>query len=80
MKFHVKKGDTVEVIAGNDRGSSGKVVEICADGQRVRVEGVRLVKRHSRKSPSNPQGGIVEKVGAIHISNVKLLEPAGANK
>jgi large subunit ribosomal protein L24 len=70
--FHVKKGDVVEVIAGNHRGSKGKVLEICSGSQRVRVEGVNLVQKHSRKTQANPQGGIVEKEGAIHISNVKV--------
>jgi large subunit ribosomal protein L24 len=70
--FHVKKGDLVEVIAGNHRGSKGKILEICSGSQRVRIEGVNLVKRHMRKSQANPQGGVVEKEGPIHVSNVKV--------
>ncbi len=74
FKFHVKKGDNVEVISGNFRGSSGKVLEILPRKQQVLVEGVRIIKKHLRKSQDNPQGKIAEREGPIHISNVKLLE------
>jgi large subunit ribosomal protein L24 len=74
LKFHVKKGDNVEVISGNFRGSSGKVLEVIARKQQVLVEGVRIIKKHLRKSQDNPQGKIAEREGPIHISNVKLLE------
>jgi large subunit ribosomal protein L24 len=70
-KLHVKKGERVEVIAGNHRGSSGNVLEICGDGQRVRIEGVNVVKKHARKTQANPQGGVVEQEAPIHISNVR---------
>src|SRR4051812_42860686 len=73
-KFHVKKGDNVEVIAGNFRGSSGKILQILARKQRVLVEGVRIIKRHLKKSQDNPQGKIAEREGPIHISNVKVIE------
>lgn len=76
LKFHVKKGDQVEVISGNFRGSSGKILEVLPKKQRVLVEGVRLIKKHLRKSEDNPQGKIVEREGPIHISNVRLIEPA----
>lgn len=75
-KFHVKKGDRVEVIAGNHRGSTGNILEVCSDGRRVRVEGVNLVKKHARKTQANPQGGVVEQEGAIHISNVRVAVTA----
>ena len=75
MKFHVKKGDEVEVISGNFKGSSGKVLEIRPRKQQVLVEGVRIIKKHLRKSEDNPQGKIAEREGPIHISNVKRLEP-----
>lgn len=74
IKFHVHKGDQVEVISGNFRGSSGKVLEVLARKERVVIEGVRMIKRHLRKSQDNPQGKIAEREGPIHISNVKLLE------
>ena len=74
IKFHVKKGDQVEVISGNFRGSSGKVLEVLPRKQRVLVEGVRLIKKHLRKSQDNPSGKIAEREGPIHISNVRLVE------
>jgi large subunit ribosomal protein L24 len=73
IKFHVKKGDEVEVISGNFKGSSGKVLEVIARKQQVLVEGVRIIKKHLRKSEENPQGRIAEREGPIHISNVKLI-------
>jgi large subunit ribosomal protein L24 len=74
VKFHVKKGDQVEVIAGNFRGSSGKILEVLHRKERVLVEGVRIIKKHLRKSQDNPTGKIAEREGPIHISNVKLVE------
>ena len=74
IKFHVKKGDHVEVISGNFRGSSGKILEVLPRKQRVLVEGVRIIKKHLRKSQDNPSGKIAEREGPIHISNVKLIE------
>jgi large subunit ribosomal protein L24 len=74
IKLHVHKGDNVEVISGNFRGSSGKVLEVIARKQRVLIEGVRLIKKHLKKSQDNPQGKIAEREGPIHISNVRVLE------
>lgn len=74
IKLHVRKGDHVEVISGNHRGSTGKVLEVIARKQRVLIEGVRIIKRHLKKSQDNPQGKIAEREGPIHISNVKVLE------
>jgi large subunit ribosomal protein L24 len=74
IKFHVKKGDHVEVISGNFRGSSGKILAVFPGKQRVLVEGVRIIKKHLRKSQDNPSGKIAEREGPIHISNVRLLE------
>lgn len=74
IKHHVKKGDQVEVISGNFRGSSGKVLEVISKKDRVLIEGVRLIKKHMRKSQDNPQGSIAEREGPIHISNVKVVE------
>jgi large subunit ribosomal protein L24 len=79
IKLHVRKGDNVEVIAGNFKGSSGKVLEVIARKQRVLVEGVRMIKKHLKKSQDNPQGKISEREGPIHISNVKVLERAERN-
>ena len=72
--FHVKKGDQVQVITGNHSGSIGKILQVLPKKQRVLIEGVRLIKKHVRKSQDNPQGAIVEREGPIHISNVKLVE------
>jgi large subunit ribosomal protein L24 len=74
----LKVGDTVQVIAGAERSETpetkrGKVLKIDRDAQRVTVEGVRLVKRHLRKTPQQPEGGIVEKPGTIHISDVQVV-------
>ncbi|MDQ2824294.1 MAG: 50S ribosomal protein L24 [Verrucomicrobiota bacterium] len=74
LKFHVKKGDNVQVISGNFRGSTGKVLEVLPRKQRVLIEGVRIIKKHLRKSQDNPTGKIAEREGPIHISNVKLVE------
>jgi large subunit ribosomal protein L24 len=76
-KFHVKKGDQVEVISGNFRGSQGKILEVIPSKQRVLIEGVRIIKKHLRKSEDNPQGRIAEREGPIHISNVKLVQRDG---
>jgi large subunit ribosomal protein L24 len=74
FKFHVKKGDDVEVISGNFKGSQGKILEVLPRKQQVLVEGVRIIKKHLRKSEDNPHGKIAEREGPIHISNVKLIE------
>ena len=74
IKFHVKKGDHVEVISGNFRGSSGKILEVLPRKQRVLIEGVRIIKKHLKKSQDNPSGKIAEREGPIHISNVRLIE------
>jgi large subunit ribosomal protein L24 len=75
-KFHVKKGDQVTVIAGKEKGKSGKIIAVLTDKQRVVVEGLQMIKRHTRKSQQNPNGAIVEREGSIHISNVKKAEAA----
>jgi len=74
IKFHVKKGDQVEVISGNFKGSQGKILAVIPGKQRVLVEGVRIIKKHLRKSQDNPSGKIAEREGPIHISNVRLIE------
>jgi large subunit ribosomal protein L24 len=72
-KVHVKKGDTVMVIRGKDAGRKGKVLSVLPEQQRVIVEKVNVVKRHSRPTRQLPQGGIMEKEAAIHASNVMLV-------
>ena len=74
IKLHVHKGDQVEVISGNFRGSTGTVLAVLQKKQRVLIEGVRMIKKHLRKSQENPQGQIAEREGPIHISNVKVIE------
>jgi len=72
--FHVRKGDQVLVISGNHRGATGKILEVLTKKERVLVEGVRMIKKHVRKSQDHPNGGIIQREGPIHVSNVKLLE------
>ena len=74
MAQHVKKGDTVIVIAGRDKGKQGRVLEVKREVGRVVVEGVAIVKRHTKPNQQNRLGGIVDKPAAIDISNVQLLE------
>jgi len=71
MIARIKKGDTVRVIAGDDKGRSGKVLQVVSGGNRAVVEGLNFVKKHMRKTQDNPQGGIFEKEAPIHISNLK---------
>ena len=71
-KFHVKKGDEVVVIAGTERGGRGKILMVLPTKQRVIVEGLKMIKRHTRKNRQNPQGSIVTREGSVHISNVML--------
>ena len=78
LTFHVKKGDEVQVISGNHRGASGKVLQVLPSKQQVLIEGVRLIKKTQRKSQDNPNGAIITREGPIHISNVKLIEARGA--
>ncbi|MBR2859329.1 MAG: 50S ribosomal protein L24 [Alistipes sp.] len=75
VKLHIKKGDTVVVIAGDNKGQQGKVLKVETSKQRAIVEGVNLVKKATKPNAQNPQGGIVEQEAAIHISNLQLLDP-----
>jgi len=82
-KTHVKRGDEVEVISGNHKGSTGKVLQVLVKKEQVLVEGVRMIKKHQRRSQEHPQGMIAEREGPIHLSNVRLInkrqeEPAKA--
>lgn len=73
-KFHVRRGDMVEVISGNHQGASGKILSVLPARSQVIIEGVRMIKKHQRKSQDHPNGAIIEREGPIHISNVRLLE------
>ncbi len=77
-KFKIKSGDTVTVIAGEHKGSEGKVLRILKDSDRVVVEGVNMVSRHTKPSAASPQGGIVKKEAPLHVSNVALIEDGKA--
>lgn len=79
-KFHVKKGDEVVVIAGAQRNSRGKVKEVLTTKNRVVVEGVKMVKKHLKKSQQNPQGAIIEMEGSIHVSNVMKADKYDARR
>ena len=74
-QMKVRKGDEILVIAGNDRGKRGKVLKVFPTEDRVIVEGIRFVKRHMKPGPKVPQGGIVEREGKLHVSNVKVIDP-----
>lgn len=71
--FHVKKNDEVVVLAGSDKGKRGRIISILAKKDRVIVEGVAMIKRHTRKSQQHPQGAIVDKEGSVHVSNVMAV-------
>ena len=75
-KLNIRKGDDVKVIAGNDKGKTGKVMEVIAEKSRVVIEGVRLVTKHQKPSAGKPEGGIKKIEGSVHISNVMLVNPS----
>ena len=77
QKFHVKKGDQVEVISGHHKGATGKVLQVLPKKSQVVIEGVRFIKKHTRKTQDNPQGAIIEREGPLHVSNVKVVEKGG---
>ncbi len=74
-KLHVKKGDTVVVLSGKEKGRSGKVLSVNTKKEKVFVEKINMIKRHSRPSKNAPQGGIIEKEASLHVSNVNILCP-----
>jgi len=77
MKIHIKKGDIVKVIAGDSKGSQGKVLMVDVEKYRAMVEGVNLVSKHTKANAKNPNGGIVKKEAPIHISNLMLIDAKG---
>ena len=74
-KFHIKKGDTVYVNAGNDKGKTGKVLSMDYAKDRAIVEGVNMVSKHTKPNSKQPQGGIIKQEAPIHISNLNLIDP-----
>ena len=74
-KLHIKKDDTVVVIAGADKGKTGKVLKVLVEKNRALVEGVNMVSKSTKPSAQNPQGGIVKQEAPIHISNLSLVDP-----
>ena len=75
IKLKIKTGDTVRVIAGDHKGSEGKVVSVDREKNKAIVEGVNMVSKHTKPSAKSPQGGIVKKEAPIHISNISLIDP-----
>jgi large subunit ribosomal protein L24 len=75
-KLHIKKGDTVYVNAGNDRGKTGKVLEVIVEDKRAIVEGVNMVSKNTKPNAKHPQGGIIKKEAAIHLSNLQIVDPS----
>ncbi|MFN3968599.1 50S ribosomal protein L24 [Flavobacterium sp.] len=75
IKLKIKSGDTVTVIAGDHKGTEGKVVSVNREKNKAIVEGVNMVSKHTKPSAKNPQGGIVKKEAPIHISNLALVDP-----
>ena len=74
-KFHIKKGDLVQVNAGEDKGKQGKVLEVFPDKERAIVEGINMISKHTKPNAKNPQGGIVKQEAPIHISNLNPVDP-----
>ncbi len=74
-KLHIKKGDTVTVISGNNKGQKGRVLEVIRKTDRAIVEGVNMIKKHTKPNAAMPQGGIVVREAPVHISNLMLVEP-----
>lgn len=74
-KIHIKKGDTVYVNAGNDKGKTGKVLSVIPDKDRAIVEGINMVSKHTKPNSKQPQGGIIKQEASIHISNLNLIDP-----
>ncbi len=73
-KFHVRKGDEVVVISGTEKGKRGRIIEVLRGQERAIVEGVKIIKRHTRKNQNQPQGAIIEREGTVHLSNLMKAE------
>ena len=77
-KLHIKKGDTVMVIAGNSKGQQGRVLLVDKENNKAIVEGVNMVSKHTKPNNDNPKGGIIKKEAMIHISNLKVVDGSGS--
>jgi len=75
-KFHIKKGDFVKVISGESKGKEGKILEIIVKKNRAIVEGVNMIKKHTKPNTAYPEGGIIEQEASVHISNLMLIDPS----
>lgn len=75
-KYHIKKGDTVLVLSGEDKGREGKVLKMVTKTDRAIVEGLNLISKHTKPNAKNPQGGIIKQEAPIHVSNLMLINPA----
>jgi large subunit ribosomal protein L24 len=75
-KLHIRKGDTVLIIAGDDRGKTGKVLEVLIEKNRAVVEGINIITKHTKPSAGKPEGGLKKTEAALHVSNLKLVDPA----
>lgn len=78
-KLHIRKGDTVKVIAGDDRDKTGKVLEVFLQKNRAIVEGLNIVTKHQKPSAGKPEGGIKKTEASIHVSNLMLIDPSSGN-
>jgi large subunit ribosomal protein L24 len=78
-KFHIKKGDTVKIIAGDSKGKTGKVLTVVTADNKAFVEGINIVSKHTKPTAANPNGGITKKEAPVHISNLMLVDPASGN-
>jgi large subunit ribosomal protein L24 len=79
IKFKLRKGDLVKVIAGDSKGSQGKITEVLLSESRAIVEGANMVTKHTKPNAANPNGGIIKKEAPIHISNLALIDPKTGN-
>lgn len=77
MKIHIKKGDMVKILSGDDKGQTGKVLKVDVKNYRAYVEGRNMITKHTKPSAKNPQGGMVKQEAAIHISNLMLVDEKG---
>ena len=75
-KLHIRKGDTVTVIAGDDKGKTGKVLEVLLEKNRAIVEGINVITKHEKPSAGKPEGGIKKTEASVHVSNLMLIDPA----
>jgi large subunit ribosomal protein L24 len=78
-KLHIRKGDTVKVIAGDDKGKTGKVLEVILEKNRAIVEGINIITKHEKPSAGKPEGGLKKTEAGVHVSNLALVDPASGN-